>query len=1311
MPRLFLLLLLLTLNFGSRAQTTNYYFNHLRVEDGLSQNTVWCILQDSHGFMWFGTKDGLNRYDGYQFRQFRHTINSTKGLCNNFIRSLFEASDGKIWIGTSQGVDIYDPANEQFTHLEAATPDGTRITGEINDIKADKQGNIWIAVNWQGLFRYNTSNGILTLFQHDPTDQGGLSSPNVWSLTLDSDGILWAGAHSGGLNKFDPKSQKFTHIEINGTDDIYKVVSNGNDILVGTGKSGLWIVDKDSHSVQQLLSGLFVRDIMPLDKEHLWIATESGVVIYNTISKQTNTIQKSITDRYSISSNAVYCIYRDRDQALWIGTYFGGVNYLSTNNGIFDKFYPTSSNGFSGSAVREFAKADDGKLWIGTEDAGLYRFNPQDNSFESYPQISYHNIHGICTDGDKLWVGTFTAGLNILDTKTGAVKIFKSSISDTNSISDNNIFSIYRTRSGDIWVGTIHGLNLYDRQNGHFKRISEVGANAFIHDIIEDNNGVMWFATYNTGVFSYNPRKKSWKQYRNNPLDSNSLCYDRVLTIFQDIDDNLWFGTEGGGVSRYNSASDQFTNFNSTNGLPNNVIYKILEDDNHNLWLSSNLGLAMLNTKQNQFITYTTTNGLLNDQFNYKSGIKTDDGRLYFGSIVGFVSFDPRKFTLSENIPPVVLTNMQLFNQDIEVGVEGSVLQNSLLYTNRIVLNHTQTTMSFDFAALSYNASNKNRYSYRMNGYQDQWTELPTNQRITYANIPPGQYMLEIRGSNSDGIWNEVGARLEIEIRPPIWLTTYAYLLYGLIICLAIWLTIRHFINRIKIRNHQHLAAMSHAKEQALYRAKIDFFTNIAHEIRTPLTLIKAPFEQIVRQKLSEDEYTENTKIIQSNINRLLNLVNQLLDFRKMENDRYTLFIMQTDINLIIDNVLVQFRQIIREKELELVLDLPSEPIVAYVDSEALTKIVTNLIANAVKFASSKIVISLQMSDNRSFLIRIENDGAIIPGAYRRTIFDPFVQVHQATSGQGTGLGLPLVRRMVELHEGSVVIDDSVAELNSLVVTIPLGEATMVENKEFLMDLSNRIGSSTEVAEILVVEDDQTLAGFIASMLSKIFTIHIASDGVQALEILDLGNIQLVITDVMMPRMDGMELSRRMKESLHYSHIPIIMLTAKSSTDSRIQGLECGVDAYLEKPFSPEHLVVQIYNLLENRAKLRESLARNPLVATTSLATTKADEEFLKQVTDLIHENIADELFSIDQLAASLCMSRSSLHRKIKGIAQMTPNDFIRLIRLKKAAEYLQMNRYRIGEISFIVGFRSPSYFTKCFQQQFGVLPKDFLRK
>ncbi|MCE8811066.1 response regulator [Bacteroides fragilis] len=1304
----------------------HYYFKNLSIRNGLSQNTVNAILQDRKGFMWLGTKDGLNRYDGLSFRKFKHDAANPRSIGNSFITSLYEDFNGNIWVGTDAGVYIYYPEKEAFEEFDCQSLEKTRIERSVSMIAGDKQGRVWIAVEAQGMFCYDARQKLLRNY---PLSE---ISSNIKCFTFDSGGTLWLGFYGDGL--YYSKDNLATVHPYGSPEDgkrefeggvITKIVQgNYNCLYIGSVKEGVSELNLTSGQVRNLLAidesgeSIFCRDLLPYSDNELWIGTESGIYIYNLRTAQFIHLRASLYDSYSLSDNAIYALYKDREEGLWIGSYFGGVDYYPRQYTYFAKYYPKNiANSLHGKRVREFCRADDGTLWIGTEDGGLNHFNPKTKEFHFFePSARFTNIHGLCMDGSHLWVGTFSKGLRVIDTRTGVVLRTYTEGHTPHSLNDNSIFSICRTSAGEIYLGTLFGLLRYNRTQDNFDRIPELNGK-FVYDIKEDSYGNLWLATYANGAYCYDVSVRRWKNYVFDAEDEKSLPYDKVLSVFEDSYRQIWLTTQGGGFCLFHPDTETFTRYGLKDGLPNDVVYQIVEDDDRFLWLTTNNGLVRFDPKTMEMKVFSTANGLPTNQFNYRSGFKDEAGNIYLGSINGFVAFDPRTFAENRQVPAVAITDFLLFNKEVPVGETDSPLKSSITFSDKVVLTADQNSFSFRIAALSYQAPRMNKLMYKLEGFDEGWLTIGESPLVTYSNLGYGDYVFKVKASNSDGVWNEQETSLHLSILPPFYLSGWAYCFYVLFFMGCLVCVIFYFKRRNYRKQHRQMEMLEQEKEREVYHAKIDFFTNVAHEIRTPLTLIKGPLENIILKKEVDSETKEDLYIMKQNTERLLNLTNQLLDFRKTETRGFRLNFTECDVVAVLRETYLRFTSLAKQKGLDFILELPQECFMADVNQEALTKIISNLLNNGVKYASTYLRISLE-TDEKVFHIRTFNDGEMIPDTMKEEIFKPFVRLDKEDEvTTGTGIGLALSRSLAELHQGSLMMEKG-EEVNCFCLTLPVNQdSTITLSAENVSQVEeNSCGWEQEETDtkekkpmILVVEDNPDMLAFIRKQLTTEYSVLTAMNGIEALAVLDNHYVNLVVSDVMMPQMDGFELCKTIKSDLSYSHIPVVLLTAKTNIQSKIEGLELGADAYIEKPFSVEYLLANISSLIHNREKLRQTFAKSPFVAANTMALTKADEEFIWKLNDIIQANLHNPEFSMEDMADALKMSRSSFYRKIKGVLDLSPNEYLRLERLKQAAQLLKEGKSRVNEICYTVGFNSPSYFSKCFLKQFGVLPKDFI--
>lgn len=1327
------LLFIGSLDTNLYAAKNKYYFKNLSIENGLSQNTVSAILQDRKGFMWFGTKDGLNRYDGTSFREYRYNMADKNCLGNNLIRKLYEDLEGNIWIGTDAGLYIYFPETDTITLFDDLISSEIKIKGSISMITGDNLGQVWIYSEGQGLLCYNLKNK--SLLNYSLKDRPNIST-SVECLSFGDDGTIWIGFYGDGLyysknnlKTLVPYSDPLTGLEVFKGGAIGRIVKGNYGVLyVCSVKSGLKEINLISGRIRDLLlidennERIFCRDLMLFSDNELWVATESGVYLYNLVTGHYTHLYHSADDQYSLSDNAIYSLFKDNEGGVWVGSYFGGVDYCPKQYTYFEKYFPRASeDGLHGSRVREFCEDTDGSLWIGTEDGGLNHFDPKRDEFTFFEASKdFTNVHALCVDGNTLWVGTFSKGLKRINKKTGEiVKEYMNGYSIHSY--DDSVFSICKTSMGDIFIGALSGLYKYDKLKDSFVQVPDLKG-CFIYDIKEDSSDCLWVATSVHGVYGYNIGTKKWTSYVYDESDDHSLPNNKVISIFEDSYRQIWLTTQGGGFCKFDVKNNNFIRYNSQMGLTNDVVYQIIEDDAGLFWLTTNAGLVKFNPKLISFKTYTTVDGLLSNQFNYRSSYKSDNGSLYFGCIKGFIHFNPEHFVKNKNVPSVAITDLLLFGEKVFVGGQHSSLDKSITYSDEIVLNADQNYFSLRLVALGSHFMEKSKIVYKLDGFDEEWRMVGESPLATYTNMGYGYYHFKAKVIDPNGEIEGDELVLGIDILPPFYFTVWAYLFYGIVGVLTGLFLILLYKKRSARKYKLQIEKFKQEKEHEIYEAKIDFFTNVAHEIRTPLTLIKGPLENIMQKKDLDVDLENELKIMDQNTGRLLQLSNQLLDFRRIESKGYRLNFQRTDITDLLSNVYKRFSSLAHQQNLDFNLNSSLDHIYADVNREAFTKILSNLLSNALKYADSCVFVSIETNNEKenTFLVRVTNDGNLIPIDKREEVFKPFVRINEEQNKKiatGTGIGLALSSSLAELHNGSLFIDMQSIEYNIFCLVLPINQQSSVAVSTSVVSQNEEV-SDTEIQKIkkkknpftiLVVEDNMDMLAFVSNQFKSDYTVITAKNGVDALHILDLENVNIVVTDVVMPQMNGFELCKTIKSNLDYSHIPVVMLTAKSDIKSKIEGLELGADSYIEKPFSIEYLKVNVANLIANRENLRKRFAQSPFASTRTMASTKSDEVFLKKMDDIVQLHFHDSEFSIEDLMNGLHISRSNFYRKIKGVLDLTPNEYLRLERLKQAAKLLNDQEYSVTDVCYRVGFSSPSYFSKCFKKQFGVLPKDFI--
>lgn len=814
------------------------------------------------------------------------------------------------------------------------------------------------------------------------------------------------------------------------------------------------------------------------------------------------------------------------------------------------------------------------------------------------------------------------------------------------------------------------------------------------------------------GVWRYTPSTGKYKRYVSGETSRSGLRSNSISSFMEDSRGNVWVSTDRGGISRYNKKEDNFTSFGIEEGLPDGVAYNILEDNNGNLWFGTNKGLVKFNPDTRAVRVFTVKDGLPNNQFNYNSAIKANDGLFYFGSIGGIIAFNPDKEDNQTMQSSLYFTQLRILNEEVTVDTKNSPLKENIMFTRRLTLPYDMATFSLRVVSPSFGVTSGSMYSYKLEPVNSEWISMSGNQ-ISFANLPPGTYNLCVK---VDTHGQTITKSLEIVITPPWYSSKWAYLAYIILIVAGVmlWFVLYRNHKEKQLRERQHLFAVN--KEKELYQNKVNFFTEVAHEIRTPLTLIDAPLEAIEEIGINNSRVQHYLKVTRQNTKRLLNLTGQLLDFQKIDSNRLTFKYENVDISALVNETIDRFEPAMTLKDKELIRNVADEPVIVSTDREAVIKILSNLLNNALKYARRRVKVSLT-TDDSNFIIKVTSDGDKISDSEKKLIFKRFYQIDKSNSGEnGVGIGLPLSLSLASLLGGSLELADDGSDGNTFVAILPQNKEGIKHNNKLTVDTSdylleeetNQAKENTGGYTVLIVEDNDNMREFLAEQANMSFTIETARNGKEALEKLAGSHIDLIVSDVMMPEMDGFSLCKAVKADINLSHIPIVFITAKNDLESKIKGLQLGAEAYIEKPFSVKFFRQLIRSLLDNRRRERESFSKKPFFNMDNMHMTKADEEFMNKVIKIIEDNVGEDNFNVECMADILCMSHSSLLRKIKSVFNMSPVELIRLIKLKKAAELIQEGKHLIGDICYMVGISSPSYFSKLFFKQFGISPKDF---
>jgi ligand-binding sensor domain-containing protein/signal transduction histidine kinase len=1015
-----------------------YYFSHYQVENGLSNNAVMCSMQDHHGFMWFGTRDGLNRFDGLSFKVFRNNPANSNSIGSNAITCLYEDEENAIWAGTEKGIYKYDETTERFTQLKIAGNYSIRNLKVIGD-------DVWF-ISLYTLYRYNEKTGVEKNFKTDK---------EVTSYCFMQDQTLWISTAAGTIARYNEKTNTFTEYNLfnKSPNSVSKWIESIFDtgtgvLLIGTSNEGLKSFDTNSLTYKDILTlnpdktEIIVREIIAITTDEYWIASQSGIYILNIKTGKYKHLTRDQNNPWSLSDNIVHTLCRDKEGGIWAGTYFGGINYYPKQYVTFKKYFPqTGINSISGYAVREICNDKNGNIWIGTEDAGLNKLTPSTGLFQHFntdmnkESVSYSNIHGLLVDGEKIWVGTYLHGLDVLNIKTGK-KITHYNTANS-SIGSNFIYSLFKTRTNEIFAGTDKGLYQYLPDKNDFKLVEGV-KKVFYRTMCEEKDGTIWAGTYGDGVFYFNPKSGKHGQFTFEAANRYSLPGNLINKIFEDSNGTMWIATEAG-FCKYDKKANRFERYTVANGLPSDVTYSILEDAKRNLWISTSKGLVCFSPVTKEMKIYTKSHGLLTDQFNYNSGYKDGKGQMYFGSVKGLITFYPDSIENNNFSPPVFLTGFQVYNNELMIGEKGSPLKNSISFTKNINLAYSQSSFSIDFAALSYTAPSMIKYAYKMEGLDKDWTHLETNRKAYFTELKPGTYTFKVSAiTGNTGTYGQP-AILSIHISPPLWKTWWAYAIYIVAMVSLTLLIIRHFINRSKERTKRKLERLEFEKERENYNDKVEFFINVAHEIRTPLTLIKGPMENIMERADEVPAIKASLEIMNKNTDRLLQLSGQLLDFRKAEMNGFRLNFSREDIAGLLNEQYLNFKTIAEQKKIQLSIHYPKS-FYAFVDAEAFNKILSNLWDNALKYASSTVDVSMitPADESGSYSILFKNDGFLLPFEMKELIFKSFYRAKETAKLPGTGIGLTLSRSLAEIHGGTLAMDFTDQDMNTFILTIPV---------------------------------------------------------------------------------------------------------------------------------------------------------------------------------------------------------------------------------------------------------------------------------
>ncbi|RPH34084.1 MAG: response regulator [Bacteroidales bacterium] len=1398
------------------SQIPEITFDKFRISQGTQPQDISNMCQDNYGFLWIGSDNGVDKFDGYVFLNYRSSETDKNSLCNNAVGHIFFDSFNTLWVASQEGLNRFSIADENFTHY-FHTPNDKNSIGDnlISPFYEDKNRTLWVGT-YGGVSRFNREANSFTTFSHDPANPNSLSHNTVSSIYMDRSGNMWIGTWGGGLNKFNPQTGKWTcyrHDPNNpksiSHDFIRKVFEDksGHFWIGTTGggfnefnpKSETFTTYKHDPKNPASLSDNFITSMMEDDYGNIWLGTfNAGLNIFNVKTKEFTHIRFDQNNPNSIISDCVTSIYRDRSGIIFVGT-SRGINQIRFLKNTF-RFH-TPSNGTSEKAlndrdIRSICEDHEGNLWIGTYRGGLNKLDRKTGRYTYYTfqmeeslMSDRIEINGIIEDSEgNLWLSTVGSGL-IKFYRDGSIKNFSTNIFNTS----NNFKSTYlfQDRRGILWIGYPNGvISKFDPKTEKFSHI-KLGESQLdkqyideINYIIEDKNENKWIALRHKGLCKIDAKTGEVQQIRSEMGNKNSLSDNDVKALCLSDDDILWIGTTNG-FNRFDLKTGEFKHYFVKDGLPDIIIRSITMDNKGILWLGTHKGLSRFDPVTERFNNYDERDGVFIGQFSTNSYYSKRTGNMYLCGYNGFMEFNPDSIRIDTIKPKVYITGIEIHGQKVSVGqkILGSVLlEKSILLTDKLELNHRQNNFAVHFISLHYKMPDRNQCAYKLEGYDQDWHTSVDNRIAKYMNLPSGTYTFRVKGSNSDGYWNEIGDSLAITVYPPWWKSWWMFIVYILASVVGILLYIHRrtekhkkdkiILQRLVEQRTEEVASQNvqlaeqteKLKEMSQMRSR--FYTYLSHEFRTPLTMIMGPLQQILSGSFSGDLRNLH-KIMLRNTKRLLHLIDELLDLSKLERGSMELKASFNKVNPFIKRIVLSFEIISEQKSIKLSFIESKQDIKCYFDRDKLEKVIYNLISNAIKYTPDhgEISVTVDSDDTNSELstskaekynegwvkIIVKDNGIGIREEHLPYIFEQFYQDKSSAfpSKKGWGIGLALVKELIELHHGKIHVKSIIGKGTEFSILLPLGKhhlskdeiiekdyfefiksvdtskesidsdqtsSDLIEVKDLLLDeVTGSEESEYKDAgrfkryTILIVEDQQDIRQYVHQLLQKDYLVIEATNGKEGIEKTFTSMPDLIVSDIMMPILDGYELCRRLKTDIITCHIPIILLTAKTSDVGKIEGLEKGADDYLIKPFNPVELKKRIENLIELRQQLQRKYRQEVLLNPNVVIAKSMDERFLEKIRSIIESNISSPDLTVEKLYTELGISRSNFHSKFRALTGQSANQYIRTYRLKRALQLIEQHAGNIAQIAYDVGFTSTSYFTKCFKYEFGKIPSDYI--
>lgn len=1343
-------------------------FHH--IQEKLSQNTITKIFQDPDGFLWFGTRYGLNKYDGQYFQEYMHSTEDSTSISDSRINDVVVDKNGNFWLATDLGVNYFDRHTGVFKHYVHDPKDPNTIIGDFTiSLFMDHKDQLWIGTEGQGLSVYDKKSDSFLRFRSNDNDPYALSNNHITCINEDYHGNIWIGTRGGGLNLFDRNSQRFiTYFIDNGKENSSPRVLLNSDkgLWVGT-QEGLFIMnysEEGRYEFEQLSIDYYPEESSILAKAtilsmiedrqgNLWIGTENqGLFLINRGLNRITRHFRSSEKRNRLSSNSIWSLYEDKDGILWIGTYDNGIDKIDPLHRRFSRISddPAEINTLSYGIVSSFVEEEGQGLWVGTDGGGLNFIDYQSGAVTVFQETqSTSSLNGnavlslIIDKQQDLWAASWEGGVSKKVTGSSQFERLSSNSQGKNELLGPDAFYLFEDDRGNIWMSIFRdGINIYDRKSKIIRSIEQEDDKALtisspkIKCIIQTRDGAFWLASEGMGVdritVDENYEIIDKKVFNTDIGEGKSLSHNSITHLQEAENGDIWITTFGGGINILDPKSDSITWITKDQGLPSNVTLSIEQDKKGDMWIGTSNGLCRINTNL-KIKTFGPQDGIENPEFVKSSSYINSKGELFFGSSEGFYRFHPDEIYENEKIPPVTLTGFKIAGRG--KGQEKNTSLKDRYPEGEIRLNYDENDFAFDFAVLNYTQSRKNRYAYMLEGYDDQWLDSEDGYNITYTNVSPGEYTFRAKGGNNDGVWNERGASIRVVIDSPWYLSGFVFVGYGAVFLILLAFFRRGIIYRERLKNELTVEHVELTKMQEVNRLKSRFFANISHEFRTPLTLIIGPLKSLINGTYKGDSKSQY-RIMARNAERLLRLINQILDLSKLESGGVNLQASKSDLIKFLKPVAHAFTSYAERQFIDYKCEFPNHELELYFEPDKIEKIAINLLSNAFKYTQEFGKIKFEVTeDAESVSIAVIDTGVGIPGDQLDFIFDRFYQIDNGKQ-KGSGIGLALTKELVDLHKGTIEVTSKIKEGTNFTVRLLKGSGHLDEEEIISSDKStqrhfeedfkelemvknnlsyepiddgNKV-TMEELPLVLVAEDNDDMRMFISEYLVTNYKIIEAKNGKEALEAARENIPDVIISDIIMPEMSGYELCEKIKSEEQTSHIPIILLTAKASGESTEKGLELGADYYVTKPFNPKLLELRIKNILKTREQIRHQLltVQEQSIEPKDLKIASKDQEFLKKAIKCVEENLSNSDFGVDDLYRELGLSRTQLYRKLKGLVGQSANEFIRSFRLKRAAQLLKQQEMTISEVTYHVGFNDLQYFRYCFKKQFGSNPSEY---